>query len=433
MRRSNLNRILILFLFLLLCSYQLKVNSQWVEQNSNSGLWLTSVYFLNENTGVIGSSEPLPLISNFYGGEILRTTNGGTNWQRVLLDSNLRVKSFYFTDQFTGFAVGGSYASYGKIMKTTNAGANWFTYLNNDPPGSYYHFYNIYFANNNTGFLSNQTGVLKTVNGGINWNICLNLNDYTFGYLSLKKLHFFDVNTGIVLSDSGKIYRTANSGVNWSISYVDHLTSFRDIAFANSNTGFAVGLEGKFYRTSNGGLNWLEISLGTNNSLYAIRFPNSLTGYISKDNGVLKSTDGGTTWNEVMLLNTDTLLATYFLNPDLGYVAGTKGKVFKTTTGGVIGINQISTELPTNFSLEQNYPNPFNPVTNIKFSIPKLANVKLAVYDLLGREVESLVNQQLTPGTYEVNWNAAKFSSGIYMYRLVSNDFSMVKKMSLIK
>ncbi|HRJ86136.1 MAG TPA: T9SS type A sorting domain-containing protein, partial [Ignavibacteria bacterium] len=65
--------------------------------------------------------------------------------------------------------------------------------------------------------------------------------------------------------------------------------------------------------------------------------------------------------------------------------------------------------------------------------IPKLASVRLAVYDLLGREVESLVNQQLSPGIYEVNWNASKFSSGIYMYRLVTNDFSMVKKMSLIK
>jgi len=433
MKQLTLKRCLLLTLVTLSFLLPFKVTSQWVEQNSNSDLWLTSVYFINENTGFIGSSEPLPLSGNFYGGEIIRTTNGGTNWSRVLLDSNLRVKSFYFTDQNTGYAVGGSYALYGKIMKTTNSGLNWFTYLDNYPFGTYYHFYNINFANENTGFISNQLGVYKTINGGINWSMCLNAQDYIYGYLSLKKIHFFDVNTGIFLSDSGKIYRTTDSGSNWSINYVDHLTSFRDITFANGNTGFAVGLEGKYYRTINGGLDWQQIDLGTNESFYSIKFVNDLTGFLTKDHGVLKSTDAGLTWSEIMVESNDTLFSIFFVNAETGYSSGTKGRLFKTTSGGVLGLNQTSTEIPNAYSLEQNYPNPFNPATNIKFAIPKLANVRLAVYDLLGREVESLVNQQLSPGIYEVNWNAAKFSSGIYMYRLVTNDFQMVKKMSLIK
>lgn len=433
MKRTHLNEILSLFLLLVIFYFPAKISAQWTQQVSGTDFFLTAVYFLNENTGLIGAGAPLPLTSNFYGGEIIRTTNGGTNWQRVLLDSNLRVKSFSFFDQNTGYAVGGSYATYGKIMKTTNAGLNWFTYLENNQPGSYYHFYNLYFANDNTGFVSNQLGVYRTNNAGTNWNLCLNASDYAYGYLSFKKLHFFDVNTGIFLSDSGKIYKTTDSGSNWSISYVDHLTSFKDITFSNSNTGFAVGLEGKFYRTTNRGTSWQQADLGTNESFYAVRFPNSLTGYLTKDQGVLKSTDGGSTWQQIMQLNTDTLFSVYFLTQDIGYVAGTKGKVFKTITGGVLGINQISNEVPKEYLLEQNYPNPFNPSTIIKFSIPKLSKVRLAIYDLLGREVESLVNSQLTPGIYEVNWNAAKFSSGIYMYRLETNDFSMVKKMSLIK
>ncbi|MBE2228192.1 MAG: T9SS type A sorting domain-containing protein [Ignavibacteria bacterium] len=433
MKRSHLKGALTAILFSLIILIPVRSSSQWVEQNSGTDFFLTALHFINENTGFIGSGAPLPLNGNFYGGEIIRTTNGGVNWQRVLLDSNIRVKSFYFSDQITGYAVGGSYATYGKIMKTTNAGLNWFTYLDNYPVGTYYHFYNIYFADANTGFASNQLGVFKTINSGINWSLCLNAQDYIYGYLSLKKLHFFDVSTGIYLSDSGKIYRTTDSGLSWSVNYVDHLTSFRDITFSNSSTGFAVGLEGKYYNTTNGGINWQAVNIGTIESLYSISFPTSLTGYITKANGVLKSTDGGITWQEVMQLNTDTLYSTYFIDQNMGYVAGTHGKVFKTITGGVIGINQISTEVPGEFSLEQNYPNPFNPATNIKFAIPKLANVRLTIYDLLGREVESLVNQQLSPGIYEVNWNAAKFSSGIYMYRLVTNDFQMVKKMSLIK
>ncbi len=409
-----------------------KTISQWVEQNSNSSFYLSAIYFLNENTGLIGSAAPLPINNNFVGGEIIRTTNGGTNWQRVLLDSNLRVKSFYFLDQNTGFAIGGSYASSGKLLKTTNAGLNWSVIINFMTPG-FTHFYNIYFANTLTGYLSSYNGVFKTVNGGNNWDTLFFVADGPSDYLSYKKIHFFDINTGILLSDSGKIYKTTNAGINWAVFYLNSHLTFRDITFLNNSTGYAVGFQGRIIKTTDQGSTWQEMNIGTLESLYSIKFTNLLTGYLTKDRGVLKSTDGGLSWQEVLQQNNDSIYALCFLNNELGYVTGTKGKVFKTTTGGVIGINQISTEIPGEFNLEQNYPNPFNPNTNIKFSIPKLANVKLAVYDLLGREVESLVNQQLIPGTYEVNWNAAKFSSGIYMYRLITDDFSMVKKMSLIK
>ena len=432
MKRTHLIEILSLFLLLVIFYFPAKISAQWTQQVSGTDFFLTAVYFLNENTGLIGSASPLPLTNNFVGGEIIRTTNGGLNWQRVLLDSTLRVKSFYFTDQNTGYAIGGSYVSTGKLLRTTNAGLNWNVIIDFNNPG-YTHFYNLYFANSSTGYLSSYNGIFKTINGGNNWNLLFYVADGPSNYLSYKKLHFFDVNTGIFLSDSGKIYKTSNAGINWQVFYLDSHLTFRDISFINNLTGYAAGLEGRMIKTTDQGNSWQELSTGTAESFYSIRFPNSLTGYITKDIGVLKTTDGGLSWQQVMLLDTDTLFTSYFLNPDVGYVSGTKGKVFKTITGGVIGINQISNEVPNEYLLEQNYPNPFNPSTNIKFSIPKLSKVRLAVYDLLGREVESLVNSQLTPGIYEVNWNAAKFSSGIYMYRLETNDFSMVKKMSLIK
>ncbi|HMQ77968.1 MAG TPA: T9SS type A sorting domain-containing protein [Ignavibacteria bacterium] len=98
-----------------------------------------------------------------------------------------------------------------------------------------------------------------------------------------------------------------------------------------------------------------------------------------------------------------------------------------------IGINNISGEVPDKCSLSQNYPNPFNPATNIKFSVPKAGFVKLIVFDMLGREVETLVNENLNAGTYNVDWKAANYSSGVYFYRLHSGEFSDIKKMVLIK
>ncbi len=110
--------------------------------------------------------------------------------------------------------------------------------------------------------------------------------------------------------------------------------------------------------------------------------------------------------------------------------------------GEVIGITPISGEIPKNFGLSQNYPNPFNPATKIKFQVARTPltplsargeNVRLVVYDILGREVTTLVNQQLQPGTYEVEWYATQFPSGIYFYKLTTSKFSDTKRMILVK
>jgi len=90
-------------------------------------------------------------------------------------------------------------------------------------------------------------------------------------------------------------------------------------------------------------------------------------------------------------------------------------------------------QVPNKFELYQNYPNPFNPVTTIKYDIIKSQDVKLAVYDILGREVAALVNEQHHPGSYEVSWDASGFASGIYFYTLTSGNFVSTKKLMLLK
>lgn len=101
--------------------------------------------------------------------------------------------------------------------------------------------------------------------------------------------------------------------------------------------------------------------------------------------------------------------------------------------GGVTGFEYPEGEVPTNFELSQNYPNPFNPTTNIKFNVSEQSNVKLTVYDALGREVTTLVNSEMSAGTHQVTWNAANIASGIYFYRMEAGDFVTIKKMLLMK
>jgi hypothetical protein len=89
--------------------------------------------------------------------------------------------------------------------------------------------------------------------------------------------------------------------------------------------------------------------------------------------------------------------------------------------------------LPAEYTLHQNYPNPFNPSTTIAFSLPRSASASLKVYDMLGREVGTLVNGYTTSGMHEIQFNAANLASGIYLYRLTSGNFTEVKKMMLVK
>ncbi|MCI0715831.1 MAG: T9SS type A sorting domain-containing protein [Chlorobi bacterium] len=97
------------------------------------------------------------------------------------------------------------------------------------------------------------------------------------------------------------------------------------------------------------------------------------------------------------------------------------------------GINNNNNEIPNAYRLEQNYPNPFNPVTNIAFSIPKAGNVKLIVYDMLGREVAVLANGFKTAGIHSVDFDASALSSGVYLYKIEAGDFKDTKKMMLVK
>lgn len=99
----------------------------------------------------------------------------------------------------------------------------------------------------------------------------------------------------------------------------------------------------------------------------------------------------------------------------------------------LIGIEPISNEVPGGYKLHQNYPNPFNPVTKIKFEVPKLNSVKLLIYDLLGKEIITLVNEELKPGVYEIDFNASQYSSGVYFYKLESGSFNQTKKMLILK
>jgi G:T/U-mismatch repair DNA glycosylase len=128
-----------------------------------------------------------------------------------------------------------------------------------------------------------------------------------------------------------------------------------------------------------------------------------------------------------------------------GTIGGGDDAFILKFTAAITRINLISNEIPSSYSLSQNYPNPFNPTTKIKFDIPKFSSsegygfsrgvglVTLTVYDIMGREVQTLVNESLQPGSYEATFDGSSLNSGVYFYKLITKDFVQTRRMVLIK
>ncbi|MBU0580996.1 MAG: T9SS type A sorting domain-containing protein, partial [Candidatus Margulisbacteria bacterium] len=121
------------------------------------------------------------------------------------------------------------------------------------------------------------------------------------------------------------------------------------------------------------------------------------------------------------------------VDPDGYLYAATRIGVYKSTSSVITSVDNNISFTPAYISLGQNYPNPFNPTTTIKYSIPKNDFVNLTIYDILGKAIKTLVNEEKPAGGYEVNFDASNLSSGVYLYKLQTGSYTQVKKLMLLK
>jgi len=205
----------------------------------------------------------------------------------------------------------------------------------------------------------------------------------------------------------------------------------------NGNNVFAGAAQYGIYLSTNNGMNWAQTALNKSVSSIVVNGNNVFAGISNSANdsgGVYLSTNNGTSWIEKNQGFNLSLTVQTLITANNFIFAGTYGKsVWRRLLSEIIGIQNISTEIPALYSLSQNYPNPFNPVTKITYDIPKNGFVKLIVFDVLGREVQTLVNESLKPGAYKASFNASQYPSGVYFYRLTTDGFSETRKMLLVR
>ncbi|MBZ0203786.1 MAG: T9SS type A sorting domain-containing protein, partial [Ignavibacteria bacterium] len=249
----------------------------------------------------------------------------------------------------------------------------------------------------------------------------------------------------IAVGEKGTILRSSDTGFNWyNVSVTDTSFDFNALnkksAYSTDFRYIAVGSGGRIYKSTDLGLTWIQKNSGTVNNLKSIYFLNLDSGMVAGDNGTIRlTTDGGETWFSDPFLESPAsrnYRSISCIHPQSGTFAAMSDSLFIISNDPiniVLGINTVNAAIPFDFSLSQNYPNPFNPQSKIRFQISKFSDTRLIVYDMLGKEIETLVNQELREGTYEVDFDGSKYSSGVYFYKLITRDFAETRKMILLK
>ncbi|MBL7128193.1 MAG: T9SS type A sorting domain-containing protein [Ignavibacteria bacterium] len=277
-----------------------------------------------------------------------------------------------------------------RINKTTNRGANWVA-VDSISNNFYAPVMKVNPFNHNTVFLTTNSGLKRSLNAGYNFQ------DVSIIPVDIRRFVFNNNDSSIFVTthtNNAGILKSTNNGTSWSVIF--NLKCYdMEIDPLNENIFYA-GTDNGIYKSTNKGANWF---------IYNNTFTPSKTVL-----GLVKNPNSGDT------IFTVTSKAVY--------------KVYGQAVSYIQNINELT---PSSYILHQNYPNPFNPSTTIKFDLPKTSDAKLIIYDALGREVATLVNEKLSAGSYEVSWDGSSYTSGVYYYRLITESFVDTKKLVLLK
>ncbi|HEX2787658.1 MAG TPA: T9SS type A sorting domain-containing protein [Ignavibacteria bacterium] len=416
--------LLIVFIFLLGVS---SAQSQWTEFNTNFPYTLYDVSFFGNFNGFACGEQ----------GSILKTGDAAANWEVV---HTVPGKWFKSIDQY-GFGSAFAVGSYGAAYLTIDNGTTWTDMsLAND-----IHLNCVKLVGGSIWAVGYNGAFYISPSPGV-WNPPVTQIPYTMNSLDPSPDYFVD-GTAIITCVDGRLYRTTNFGTNWTQRNLQNQGIFdylNSVKFLTPTTAIIVGNNGTVLRSTNAGHSWTRINhFATAEHLRKVDAAFNgidFTVVAVGDNGtILTSHDGGLTWalQTTMPFTTRHLYGVSTPIITNGFIVGEIGTsataaAFMSNMASV-GITNHNSEVPEKFNLSQNYPNPFNPSTKINFAIPQSQNVKLAVYDMTGKEIALLVNGNLNAGTYEYTFDGKNLNSGVYFYRLTAGNYTETKKMSLIK
>ena len=387
---------------------------------------ITKVFFINRQKGWAAA-----------GNGIFGTNDGGNYWIEQVNSGTDAFTSMYFVDSLNGWAT----SRY--IWETTNSGQNWFE--NTNVPFTF--STDIYFPNLITGWIARYSSVFpslyKSTDSGLTWNEVQDVLGAIKFHLFPDPTHWF-IN-GIYFSVP-KVYLTNDEGNTWLDITTDVSTGFTKFNSVSDNLGYAVGNLGLILKYNDTTYTPVELSSFSANAVGQDVLLKWVTLTETNNKGFeincekKSKSDGNSNWKKVGFIGgygTTTEKHSYSFTDK---VKGTGIFYYKLKQIDFNGeykwsnIIKITVNPPRQYDLSQNYPNPFNPSTSIKYDVPKISRVTLKIYDILGREVITLVNNEVkNPGSYLAVFKASHIASGVYLLRLQADDYVNVKKMILLK
>jgi photosystem II stability/assembly factor-like uncharacterized protein len=407
--------------------------SFWEKIESPTSKLLNSLSFIDSITGWVSGDSGL----------IIHTSNGGKDWETQYTNDSLNVVNIFFLDEHYGWASAYSsyYEPYGTfLLKTTNGGLDWNSeYLR---LGEVI-VHSIYFLDSLTGFAVGGPQVFhRTTDGGSNWEPVILDSSNASGIPPITIKFYTDqygYACGGVRDVVGVIWRTTDGGLSWA-TVVDTLTTepLYDIHMFDSLHIIAMGGDPEFGSSqvvsTDAGNTWEYSGLGIFYYPVSIGFRTNTEGWVpmGEQGFFLFTSDSGENWTIANPLDSTRVVRVCFPDSTHGYGIGPYGTIVKYVYQDPVNIEADENSIP-NFYLQQNYPNPFNPTTTIKYSIPEEGFVKLAVYNMLGEEIATIVHTIQKAGRYEVNFNASGLASGVYVYRIEAANYTASRKLILMK
>ncbi|MCF6269352.1 MAG: T9SS type A sorting domain-containing protein [Melioribacteraceae bacterium] len=406
-----------LFLFASLFFLFNQITAQWVKTSYIPQGSVESIA-VNGTTVLVGSQS----------GGIYRFTDNGATWAEAnngLPSNTLDVSAL--VNEGSNFYAGIKY--YGVYISTDN-GSSWSEAVNGLPNSPYV---TSIAVSGNKLFLGTLEGLYYSPDKGANWSI----TDTSLTDTDVRSL-------GIVGQDifagtyTDNLYKSPLNNINWTLSnngFPAYTRAVRTVV-GHSNKIFAATNMGT-YSSDNGSSSWTASNTGMGNSIVSslvVNENNIFAAIGSGDGGVMESTDNGSSWTfindgfpqypytVVLAANSTTIFA-----------GGPGGNSIWSRTLQVTEVEDENIGVPLKYSISQNYPNPFNPATTINYTLRESGIVKIKIYDILAKEIRTLVNKEQSSGSYQINFDASNLSSGVYLYELSVNDFHSIKKMNIIK
>ncbi len=387
---------------------------------------ILAIDFINDNLGIVAA----------YNGTVAKSTNGGASWSIISTITGYNPWDMDMVDSLYAWVVGTGE----RISRTTDGGLTWTQQLAIGGLGTY----GVSFIDKNRGIAGGTGGnTYFTTNGGDSWN-----SSSTPPGNTVWGIHFVESpvlgSLGMTACASGYVYTSTDGGDNWRLEPRYTISTFDDIYMTDAANAWIVGNSGtilKYTEPDNVPVELFDL----NAFVYADKVTLNWTTATELNNLGFdverkKLSAANSEWVKIGFVpgkGTSSEISNYSCD-DENLVPGTYQYRIKQIdfNGNFTYYNfnksiEIAAELK--FELSQNYPNPFNPITKINWQSPVSSWQTLKIYDVLGNEVATLVDEYKSAGSYEVEFDATQLSSGIYFYQLKTGSSVQTKKMMLIR